>query len=71
MTLLKRKPNKNQAMFIAAVFQTVAGGFFAKFGLPALGAIELGHASGSDFASLLAAVVLYVAATLAGYLLLD
>lgn len=69
MKFLKKKPNSNQAMFLAAVLQTLAIGLFVWVGNPALNAVVAGDVSG--LAPLAVTAAVYAAATVAGYVLLD
>lgn len=66
-----RKPNKEQAVYLAAVCQAVAVGYFAWIGVPALDDVMKGSHLPNSMHTLIKACGLYIMFTLAGYFVLD
>lgn len=65
------KPNKEQAIYLAAVLQTLAVGEFTVFGVPQIQQILAGVNLPDSFGYLLVHVLLYLALSMAGYAMLS
>lgn len=66
-----KKPNKHQAMYLAAIAQALAVGYFAWSGMPALELVVKGSKLPQSMYNLLAAFLVYSVLTVIGYAVLD
>lgn len=65
-----KKPNKNQAMYLAAVAQAMGVGYFSWVGLPALELVVKGNLLPQSMYDLVLAVLVYISLAIAGYAVL-
>lgn len=66
-----KKPNKHQAMYLAAITQAFGVGYFTWAGVPALGFVAQSAELPQSMYDLLAAFSVYIVFTIAGYAVLD
>lgn len=66
-----KKPNQNQAVYLAAVIQTIAVGQFVWMGTPALNDVFASKNLPTSINNLVISAILYAILTLIGYSLLS
>lgn len=66
-----KKPNKHQAMYLAAIAQAFGVGYFTWAGVPAMDLVAKGANLPQSMYDLVVAIVVYSVFTIAGYAALD
>lgn len=66
-----KKPNQNQAVYIAAILQSIAVGQFVWLGTPALDNVVVSQKLPTSMYDLVVSLIVYVILTAVGYLSLS